>query len=171
MENRGKPKGSKKSGGAVTGSVKVQTMAVKEAVLTIFNELNESGEYLRNIAQEDRKLFLSLLARLIPTAHDVSVDHKITVNLGEAMAEADQRLAAMRDVTPIDPATVRIPATQQEAQRIYGKSGEPPVPDPAHSPGIYDVEAQPGNKELWEGYDDPQPAQRQKRQRRNRRSA
>jgi hypothetical protein len=171
MENRGKPKGSPKTGGAVTGSVKVQTMAVKEAVLTIFNELNESGEYLRSIAQEDRKLFLSLLSRLIPNTHDVSVDHKITVNLGRAMAEADQRLAAMRDVTPIDPPAVRIPDTQEQAQRIYGVPGGPPVPDPAHNPGLYDVEAQPGNKELWEGYDDPQPAQRQKRQRHNRRSA
>jgi hypothetical protein len=171
METRGRKPGTPKTGGAVKGSIKTHTHAVREAVLRVFEEVNRDDTYLRQLAVDDQKLFLSLLARLIPQAHEVEIDQRVTIDLGSAMADADQRVAAMRDVTPVDPPTVRIPTNQQEAQKIYGKPGEQPVPDPAHSPGIYDVEAQPGNEALWEGYDDPQPAQRQTRQRRNRRSA
>lgn len=86
----GRPKGLKKTGGATRGSIKTHTNEVKQAVLRVFNELNEGDEYLRRLAVEDQRLFLSLLARLMPTAVDVEIKHQI--DLGAAMSEANARL-------------------------------------------------------------------------------
>jgi hypothetical protein len=65
----GRPPCGRKTGGRVKGSVQVQTKAVKEAVLRVFHRLNEADDYLTDIAESDRRLFLSLLAKLIPAEH------------------------------------------------------------------------------------------------------
>ena len=93
LENRGRKPGQPKVGGAVKGSIKTHTNAVKEAVLRVFEEVNKDDTYLRALAVEDQRLFLSLLARLIPTA--VDIEQKVTLDLGAEMAAANERLAIM----------------------------------------------------------------------------
>ncbi|CAN0550479.1 unnamed protein product, partial [Laminaria digitata] len=83
----GRPPGSPKTGGRVQGSVQVQTKAVKEAVLRVFHRLNEADDYLTDIAESDRRLFLSLLAKLIPAEQNITADITTThkIDLGAAM--------------------------------------------------------------------------------------
>ena len=93
----GRPRGQPKTGGLQKGGVKLRTAAVKLAVLTVFEKVNESDEYLTDIAENDPKLFLSLLARLIPTESNATVDltqHHV-IDLGAAMREANEHLARM----------------------------------------------------------------------------
>ena len=92
LETRGRPKGSPKIGGAQKGSIHVHTNAVREAVLRVFEEVNENDDYLKALAVDDQKLFLSLLARLIPS--EVAVGHKVkhTFNMGGMMALAQSNL-------------------------------------------------------------------------------
>lgn len=96
VNNVGRPAGTPKSGGVRKGGIKTQTVAVKEAVLRVFHDLNKGDAYLRDIAKTDPKLFLSLVARLIPAETNATVDMTSTVHLdlGAAMREADTRLAA-----------------------------------------------------------------------------
>ena len=89
-DKRGRAKGSPKVGGKVKGSITVHSNAVKEAVLRVFQEVNKDDTYLKALAEEDQRLFLSLLARLIPTAVDVEVAHKI--DLGAEIIAAKERL-------------------------------------------------------------------------------
>ena len=95
IETRGKAKGSPKTGGRKKGSIVTQTNEVKEAVLRVFNDLNAADEYLEEIAKSDPRLFLSLVAKLIPQASEVSIDHRVSVSIGDAMREAEQRMATV----------------------------------------------------------------------------
>jgi hypothetical protein len=92
----GKPKGLKKTGGATRGSVKTETLAVKEAVLKVFNEVNKDGEYLHRLSDENPSLFVSLVARMIPTiSHsDINVSES-KVDLTAAFTAAEQRIATL----------------------------------------------------------------------------
>ena len=105
LENRGRKPGQPKVGGAVKGSIKTHTNAVKEAVLRVFEEVNRDDEYLKALAVEDQRLFLSLLARLIPT--EVSVDQTVTLDLMAAMKAAEKRVTTMNaDLIAQDPTPV-----------------------------------------------------------------
>jgi hypothetical protein len=98
----GRPPGQAKSGGQKKGGIKVQTAAVKEAVLRVFHDLNAGDAYLRGIAESDPKLFLSLVARLIPVASEVTLDQRVTVNIGSAMQDAQARLEGLGEaVSPV----------------------------------------------------------------------
>jgi len=58
----------------------------------VFENLNEADQYLQEVAESDPRLFLSLVARLIPQASEVTLDQKVTVSIGDAMRAADERL-------------------------------------------------------------------------------
>ena len=88
----GRPDGYAKTGGITRGGIKVQTNAVKAAVLRVFEDINEGDKYLRDIAETDRPLFMSLVAKLVPTA--INVDHSVKTDLGAAMLEAQRRVDA-----------------------------------------------------------------------------
>jgi hypothetical protein len=92
LETRGRKPGQPKVGGAVKGSIQVHTNAVREAVLRVFEEVNENDDYLNALALDDKKLFLSLLARLIPS--EVAVDHKVShkFDMGQMMSAAQSHL-------------------------------------------------------------------------------
>ena len=103
----GRHKGQSKTGGAVKGSVKTNTIAVKAAILRVFNEVNKNDDYLRDIALNDKHLFMSLVAKLFPTAIDVDMTHNI--DMAAIMREAEARLNSQLpvsqnviDVTPED---------------------------------------------------------------------
>jgi hypothetical protein len=85
-----RPKGTKKTGGATRGSVRKQTLSVKEAVLKTFNTLNKDGEYLKCLAEDHPNLFAQLVAKMVPTAAEITTTTK--VDIGAAMREADARV-------------------------------------------------------------------------------
>src|SRR5690606_20419566 len=107
----GRHKGQPKTGGAVKGSVKTNTIAVKAAILRVFNEVNKDDDYLRDLALNDKHPFMSLVAKLFPTAVEVDMTHKI--DIVAIMEEAENRLNSQLpppqsaiDVTPKDNAEV-----------------------------------------------------------------
>jgi hypothetical protein len=162
---RGREPGTPKTGGITKGSVMKQTLAVRAAILRVFEDFNKNDDYLKDLAENDRKLFLGLLARVIPQAQEIEVDQRVTIDLGAAMAEADKRAKeqAIADQAAFDVITVRPPATQADADRIYGTPGEQPLPDPQVHPNHYRVGPQERNKELWVGYNAPAPKPRRRR--------
>jgi hypothetical protein len=85
-----RPKGTKKTGGATRGSVRKQTLSVKEAVLQTFNSLNKDGKYLERLAEDHPNLFAQLVAKMVPVAADITTTTK-TVDIGTAMREAEAR--------------------------------------------------------------------------------
>jgi hypothetical protein len=134
----GRPPCGRKTGGRVKGSVQVQTKAVKEAVLRVFHRLNEADDYLTDIAESDRRLFLSLLAKLIPAEQNITAEVTTThrIDLGAAMQEATARLAAAAapltiDHAPAAPAPAT-PAPPAQAEPLpYGPvRGAEPKPKP-----------------------------------------
>ncbi len=145
LDNRGRDKGSPKTGGATKGSVRTHTIAVKDAVLRVFNEVNSDDSYLREIAASDRKLFLSLLARLIPT--EVAVEQKVTFDIGSAMREATARVDRMSaapiehapapviDVSPEPPAPAAKPQPPLTNPRVLPAEDQVAVADPDRWPG------------------------------------
>jgi len=100
----GRSKGHPKTGGRKPGSITVQSSRVKQAILTLFEELNgENGDaYLREVAASDPKLFLGLVAKILPSSVEqkIEVEHKL--DLGRAMREAEARVANYRPTTVID---------------------------------------------------------------------
>lgn len=71
-------------------------------MLRVFEDVNASDQYLRGIAETDPKLFLSLVARLIPVASEVMLDQRVTVNIGSAMIDAQARLESFgKAVSPV----------------------------------------------------------------------
>jgi len=94
----GRPKGQKKTGGAQKGSVHLHSQAVKNAVYEVFHKLG-GKRYLKKIAEENPPLFLSLLAKLLPTEVRAELDVNVhRFDLGAAMASADARLQDMRTI-------------------------------------------------------------------------
>jgi hypothetical protein len=133
---RGRPKGSPKSGGKKRGAVTVQSEAVKEAVLRVFNNMNDRDRYLEDIAENDPRLFLSLVARLIPVAQEVKVQQTINYDLGAAMAAANAQLAAGG-----------APVLQHSPEPLPEHTPEPLPEQLEHDPG----DPQPSTKP-WPGY-------------------
>ena len=70
----------------------------KEQLIWAFNKVNRKGEYLLDLAANEPRAFSSLLSRLLPST--VSLDTTITIDLGHALLDANDRLKTMRDVTP-----------------------------------------------------------------------
>lgn len=67
-------KGKPKTGGRKPGSQNKLTKTVKEHVLNVFNELQESEEYnLLKFAEKNPKEFYQIAAKLIPTEVDATV--------------------------------------------------------------------------------------------------
>ena len=165
VENRGRKPNSPKVGGSVKNSVHTQTYAVKESILRVFNALNESDDYLESLAKEDRKLFVSLLARMVPTEQALTIDHTVKLDLGAAMREAEARVVNYDpekiDHSPVP--TALAPTSQAQAQRVYGKPNEQPMPDPATNPLFYEgIPCQSNNKELYPEYADEPHYERNK---------
>jgi hypothetical protein len=137
LDNRGRKKGSKKCGGAKKGSIRLHSNDVKEAVLRVFQEVNKDDTYLKNLAIEDQRLFLSLLAKLIPSSVDVEVKHKF--DLGSAMLDASARADALPNPTPtvidVKPQPVAVPETYQPLT-VFDENEDEPQPE----------------QEVWEGY-------------------
>ncbi len=144
LETRGRPKGSPKVGGAQKGSIHVQTNAVREAVLRVFEEVNENDDYLKALALDDQKLFLSLLARLIPS--EAVIDHKVpTLDLGSMMAVATERLARM----------TAEPLAQQPEPVVINAQPEPVTPAKPQAE-LLDERLLPtasGERETFPGYE------------------
>ena len=90
----GRPKRLPKTGGVKKGGIKIQTAEVKAAILRLFNELNERDAYLRKVAESDPKLFLSLVARLLPAESSIELNQTVRVDISAAMREAESRLSA-----------------------------------------------------------------------------
>ena len=111
IETRGRPAGSKKvkGSGKKKGSLVTQTNEVKEAVLRVFNDLNAADEYLEEIAKSDPRLFLSLVAKLIPQSTEVSIDHRVSVDMGAAIREAEARIAAAPKIIEHSPTPTLTP--------------------------------------------------------------
>ena len=99
----GRPKGQPKSGGAQKGSVHLHSRAVKDAVYAVFHELG-GRNYLKKVAQENPPLFLSLLAKLLPTEIRAELDVNVRqIDLGSAMREADARLRQIQSIDALPP--------------------------------------------------------------------
>ena len=64
--------------------------------MRVFNELNEGDAYLRSVAETDPKLFLSLVARLLPAESNIELNQNVRLDMSAAMREADERLSAAR---------------------------------------------------------------------------
>ena len=106
----GRPKGQPKSGGAKKGSVHLHSRALKDAVYAVFHEMG-GRNYLKKVAKENPPLFLSLLAKLLPTEIKAELDvstHQL--DLGAAMASADARLLEMQTVEALPSIIENIPA-------------------------------------------------------------
>jgi len=93
----GRPKGQPKSGGAKKGSVHLHSRALKDAVYAVFHEMG-GRNYLKKVAKENPPLFLSLLAKLLPT----EIKAELGVNtrhfdLGAAMRQAEENCARLND--------------------------------------------------------------------------
>ena len=67
---------------------------VKDAVELAFKKQNRGGRYLEMLATEHPAVFVSLLARCIPQAVAVDVNHHV-LNLGVEMARASERLSRL----------------------------------------------------------------------------
>lgn len=141
-------KGSSKTGGAVVGSVQTQTADVKRAILRVFTAVNEDDEYLNGIAHADKKLFLSLVARILPA--EVSVEQKVKFDLGAAMqtaADNSQRAALAHAPAPVIDMTPDTPdAAPVEVKPL------PPLINERVLPG--EARASVTEPEKWAGYDD-----------------
>ena len=125
---RGREAGTPKTGGATKGAIIKRTLGVKDAILRVFEEANIDDEYLKNLANSEKKLFLGLLARIIPQSQELQVDQTVNVNLGAAMAESAARLEqeyvqTMRDVTP-----VKAPVTPDNIPEWIGYEDNEPKP-------------------------------------------
>jgi hypothetical protein len=143
-------KGSVKTGGAVVGSVQTQTREVKRAILRVFNAVNEDDEYLEGVAHNDKKLFLSLVARILPT--DVSVEQKVKFDLGAAMqtaADNAQRAALAYDTAQVIDVTPE-PVTPDTAP-VEVKPVPPLINERVLPAGDRAAATEP---ERWAGYDD-----------------
>ena len=92
----GRPPGTPKTGGVKQGGIKTQTVEVKAAILRVFNKLNEGDAYLKQVAETDPKLFLSLVARLLPAESSIELNQNVRVDISTAMREASERLSASR---------------------------------------------------------------------------
>ena len=64
----------------------------KEQLIWAFNKVNRKGEYLLDLAANEPRAFSSLLSRLLPST--VSLDTTITIDLGHALLDANDRVAA-----------------------------------------------------------------------------
>jgi hypothetical protein len=87
----GRPRGQKKTGGATRGSVRKQTLSVKEAVLKTFNTLNKDGKYLERLAEDHPNLFAQLVAKMVPAQADITT-RTTNLDIGQAMREAETRV-------------------------------------------------------------------------------
>lgn len=116
QSNAGKPKGQGKSGGARKGSVHLQTLEVKAAILRVFQELNHDDKYLKKLAEENTQLFISLIAKILPSTVDVDLDVTHKIDIGAAMKEADKRLATMNSYVDVTPDPV---IDQSEEEPLY----------------------------------------------------
>jgi hypothetical protein len=70
------------------------TPAIKESILEAFEQVG-GVDYLVELARVDPPIFCRLLAAIIPSEIKASVTTTHTLDLGQAMIEADQRLAAI----------------------------------------------------------------------------
>ena len=111
----GRPKGQPKSGGAQKGSVHLHSQAVKNAVYEVFHGLG-GKRYLKKIAEENPPLFLSLLAKLLPTEVRAELDvNTHQIDLGALMAAADARLSQMQTVEALPPHPVKTLVDENDA--------------------------------------------------------
>ena len=74
---------------------------VKDAVELAFKKQNRGGRYLEMLATEHPAVFVSLLARCIPQAVAVDVNHHV-LNLGVEMARASERLSRLNAVPVLE---------------------------------------------------------------------
>ena len=76
------------------GSQNKMTVDIKRAVEYAFNKVNHDNQWLIKMASSDdpaeKKLFVALVTKCIPSAVAVSVSH--TIDLSEAMIEADKNI-------------------------------------------------------------------------------
>lgn len=117
LKNAGKPRGQPKSGGSRKGSVHLQTLEVKAAILRVFQELNHDDKYLKKLADENAPLFISLIAKILPATVDLDVDVTHRIDMGAAMREAQLRIE--QDNTIIDVAPDPVVDQPEEAPASY----------------------------------------------------
>lgn len=144
LDNRGRNKGGAKTGGAVVGSITTQTADVKRAILRVFMAVNGDDEYLNGVAQNDKKLFLNLVARILPT--EVAVEQKLTIDLGAGMAAANERVAQM--YTPV---IDHEPADVTPEPVIAPQKPQPPLTDPRVLDAADQVAVTEADR--WPGYE------------------
>jgi hypothetical protein len=92
----GRPKGSKKTGGATRGSVHLKTLAAKDDFLTVWEDTNADGQKaLRALAKKDPAKFAEYILKLLPSTQEVDHSVSINVDLGAALIDAQARLNAI----------------------------------------------------------------------------
>jgi len=89
----------------------------KEVIAALHKAFETVGKekYLVELALEDRKTFAALIAKVIPSEVNQTVQHTV-IDLSTAMAQANQRLAdmsALIDITPTQQAPTTIDATPE----------------------------------------------------------
>lgn len=99
---RGRDKGCKKSGGAVKGSQKKLTLSVKQAIMTAYEKAGGT-DYLLKVAKENPPVFCGLLAKVVPAEIQADIRTSHSIDLGQAMADADARLSLNHDAAPLAP--------------------------------------------------------------------
>ena len=87
----------------------------KEVIAALHKAFETVGKekYLVELALEDRKTFAALIAKVIPSEVNQTVQHTV-IDLGKAMEQANKRLEHMNtliDVTPISDAPSSIEDT------------------------------------------------------------
>jgi hypothetical protein len=70
------------------------TPEIKDGILEAFEQAG-GVDYLVELAKVDPPTFCRLLAAIIPSEIKASVTAAVTIDLGQAMMDADQQLAAI----------------------------------------------------------------------------
>ena len=91
-----------------------QGVLVRDTIAIHFMRMHRDHDYLNTLARDHPSSYVSLVTKTVPAQARIEVAVEHTVDLGQAMLEASQRLALaqeqlnMIDITPATPAT---PAT------------------------------------------------------------
>jgi hypothetical protein len=85
--------------GRTLGAKNKLSKTIKDSIEHSFNRLpGGSSRYLLELAQNDPKTYCQLLAKVIP--QQLNLDSTLSIDLGHALLDANDRLKTMRDVTP-----------------------------------------------------------------------
>jgi hypothetical protein len=73
---------------------KLMTNKIKQGILDAFEEVGGT-QYLAELARADPPTFCGLLAKVLPSEIKADISNSHTLNLNEAMLDADRRITAI----------------------------------------------------------------------------